>query len=310
MFRHPPRKGREKEKRRAVMKYWLVDTENVAKSWQPFAERAESGDVFILFYSKNVGPVSMSLFGPACLKGVRFEFIECRVGSNAMDFQIATELGKLVALHPDAEFIIISKDTGFNVVVEYWRRRKLNVRREGLPVPSVVPLPTLVQKPATPEQEIREKYKEMLRKAGMEDGDLCIVAAILMAAMSEPQNKRKANVFNRFQARYGAKEGLVRYTAIKALVHDIAVNGPFPPAAAKPVPPVTSTTAGPKKKLSAQVKELVPGLSAEQASLVAQAVNETTTAHGNRSMLMLKLGKKLGEDFASAHIERLAAMVG
>ena len=82
------------------------------------------------------------------------------------------------------------------------------------------------------------------------------------------------------------------------------------PAAAKPVPPVTSTTAGPKKKLSAQVKELVPGLSAEQASLVAQAVNETTTAHGNRSMLMLKLGKKLGEDFASAHIERLAAMVG
>ena len=54
------------------MKYWLVDTENVAKSWQPFAERAESGDVFILFYSKNVGPVSMSLFGPACLKGVRF----------------------------------------------------------------------------------------------------------------------------------------------------------------------------------------------------------------------------------------------
>ena len=98
--------------------YYLVDTENVAQRWIRTVADAAPGDTFLLFYSHNVGTVNMSAFGPGCLRGIRFEFIGCAVGSNAIDFQICTELGRLTA------------SGGF--VLYPVRRRRVRRRREIL----------------------------------------------------------------------------------------------------------------------------------------------------------------------------------
>ena len=56
-------------------------------------------------------------------------FIECCEGSNALDFQLCTELGWRVHQDPEREFVVVTNDTGFDAVIKYWKQRHLAVRR-------------------------------------------------------------------------------------------------------------------------------------------------------------------------------------
>lgn len=281
------------------MTYFLVDTENVPKEWQPFTEDAQKDDVFVLFYSKNVAPVSMSLFGAASIKGVRFEFIECRVGANAMDFQLVTELGKLVTLHPSDLFVILSKDCGYDVVIQYWQDRNINIKREALYL-------------NTPEQTIRHEYETLLMSLGLAGKELNVAADIFMRTMRLPQNARKIETYNSFQKHYGAKEGQERYRVVKDLVKDIAMRGPIPQqgdSAAKPVTAVgnpgntpkakgsakaqqavsDTPTVPVKKKLSVAVKEQCPALSKHELTNVTNFVNHANQHGGDEGFFMKEL---------------------
>jgi hypothetical protein len=50
-------------------------------------------------------------------------------GRNALDFHIAYELGVLTTKDPSACFHVISKDTGFDPLIEQLRSKQLDVRR-------------------------------------------------------------------------------------------------------------------------------------------------------------------------------------
>jgi hypothetical protein len=50
-------------------------------------------------------------------------------GKNALDFHLAFYLGEYLAKTPAAEFVILSKDKGFDPLVHHLRVRKFNVRR-------------------------------------------------------------------------------------------------------------------------------------------------------------------------------------
>ena len=50
-------------------------------------------------------------------------------GSNALDFHLAFYLGRLSLLHPQASFIIVSKDTGFDPLVKHLNRLGTACRR-------------------------------------------------------------------------------------------------------------------------------------------------------------------------------------
>ena len=53
------------------------------------------------------------------------------VGKNALDFQLATLLGYVIGSNTekDDEFIIVSKDTGFDAVVEFWKQQNIKITR-------------------------------------------------------------------------------------------------------------------------------------------------------------------------------------
>lgn len=296
--------------------YYLVDTENVAQRWIRTVADAAPGDIFLLFYSHNVGAVNISAFGPGCLRGIRFEFIGRSVGSNAMDFQICTELGRLVALHPGDSFCILSGDGGFDAVVRYWRDRNVDVRREAPAIPEEHDL----------ERSVRDVYKTMLRDAGVTGDDLAVAAGILVAAMRLPQNERKLNTLNRFTARYGAEDGRSRYNQIKDVVKHISVEGPFPEgmpradvAEASGVDDGQSPkTQDPKlgksgqsapgtkgearaakpaaeapKRLSDKVKAVVPNLNAKEAVHITNIVNRAKQK-GDASILRKGLESSYG----------------
>jgi hypothetical protein len=62
--------------------------------------------------------------------GNRAEYIKISSsGSNALDFHIAYYIGKIAATEPDAYFHIISKDTGFDPLVQHLKSKKIHALR-------------------------------------------------------------------------------------------------------------------------------------------------------------------------------------
>lgn len=52
-------------------------------------------------------------------------------GNNALDFHIAYYIGRLAVQHPDAYFHVISKDTGFDPLINHLRRQKIRCQRSA-----------------------------------------------------------------------------------------------------------------------------------------------------------------------------------
>ncbi len=57
------------------------------------------------------------------------EFIKCFEGSNALDFQLVTQLGYLLCENQENSYVIVSNDTGFDAAVRYWKQRNMPVQR-------------------------------------------------------------------------------------------------------------------------------------------------------------------------------------
>lgn len=57
------------------------------------------------------------------------KFIKCFEGSNALDFQLVTQLGYLLCENQENSYVIISNDTGFDAAVRYWKQRNMPVQR-------------------------------------------------------------------------------------------------------------------------------------------------------------------------------------
>ena len=57
------------------------------------------------------------------------EFIKCFEGSNALDFQLVTQLGYLLCENQENRYVIVSNDTGFDAAVRYWKQRNMPVQR-------------------------------------------------------------------------------------------------------------------------------------------------------------------------------------
>jgi hypothetical protein len=51
-------------------------------------------------------------------------------GPNALDFHIAYYVGEISQKDPDAYFHIISKDTGFDPLIQHLRKRGIKIHRE------------------------------------------------------------------------------------------------------------------------------------------------------------------------------------
>lgn len=274
------------------MTHYLIDTENVQNAWGPFAERADDNDAFVLFYSTATSKINMHMFGPACLRGIRFRFVQCYTGSNGMDFQLATELGSLVNQNPADDFVIVSKDTGFDVLTKYWQDRKVNVTRKTPDIvskpekkPEAEPTATIKQDP------VKQSYRDRLLSCGLSEPDVTDVVELMYTAMTYPQNERKLIAFNLFQKKYGAKDGQARYNTVKNIVKHVATNGPFPP---------TVPTPG-KDQILQQIKEACPSLTKkehEKVMNILQNAKKNKKAESRpgsyKKQLKTAFGKKVG----------------
>lgn len=117
--------------------YVLIDYENV----QPDAMAALEREHFIVlvFVGANQAKVTYEVASVLQRMGDRADYIKIDgSGKNALDFHIAYYIGRLSAKEPEAHFLIVSKDTGFDPLIRHLKSKKISVSR----IKSIADLPS------------------------------------------------------------------------------------------------------------------------------------------------------------------------
>lgn len=108
--------------------YVLIDYENV----QPEALSVLDEEHFKVLVFVGASQMKLTFEAAAALQrmGNRAEYIKISGnGSNALDFHIAFYIGQLASSDPTAYFHIISKDTGFDPLIQHLKSKKLFAAR-------------------------------------------------------------------------------------------------------------------------------------------------------------------------------------
>ena len=126
--------------------YVLIDFENVQVKSLALL-KGEHFQVKVFLGPKNARlPVDLVLAMHDL--GKRADYIMLGVsGANALDFHITYYLGKLTAEHPQGEFYIVSKDTGFDSLIKHLLGKGIQCKR----VPAIEQMPGLAAPVVVPE---------------------------------------------------------------------------------------------------------------------------------------------------------------
>ena len=108
------------------MTHWLlVDYENI----QPAFGCASLSDTrVVVFHGAQQRDAPRKL--KSQLSSIDAEFVLCtKTGKNALDFHLTYYLGRLAAQHPNDDFHVLSKDKGYDPLIEHLRSAGADVRR-------------------------------------------------------------------------------------------------------------------------------------------------------------------------------------
>lgn len=113
------------------MKHYFVDFENVNHFGLTTSDERIDGIVYI-FYTDSCTMINMDLFGNIEKLGGQIRFFHVKNGiKNALDFQLSTYLGYIISqTNKEDKYIIISKDTGFDRVVDFWKNQDVKIKRK------------------------------------------------------------------------------------------------------------------------------------------------------------------------------------
>ncbi len=109
---------------------FLIDFENISMGGLTGIDQLTADDQILLFYSEMANKISIDLHLQLERCPAKREYFCVKTGrKNALDFQLATHLGYLIATHPKTHYAIVSKDEGFNALVDFWEQRNCHVHR-------------------------------------------------------------------------------------------------------------------------------------------------------------------------------------
>jgi hypothetical protein len=107
------------------MAYYLIDYENTKKL--NGCNNLSEMDTIVFFYSQNANSLTFDLhieLGQIVAKKEYF-LVNCG-GKNALDFQMSSYVGFLLATYPNEKIFIISKDKGYLYLLSFWNERGFN----------------------------------------------------------------------------------------------------------------------------------------------------------------------------------------
>ena len=108
---------------------YMIDSENVGSTWAELLKNEEKCD-FYIFVTENAKSLNFSLLKDLTENQKhRISIIECEPGKNSLDFYLSSYLGYLIGLGKHSAYTVVSQDTGFDHVIDYWKRQGLEVER-------------------------------------------------------------------------------------------------------------------------------------------------------------------------------------
>jgi hypothetical protein len=114
------------------MNYYFIDYENVHADGFAGIENLGESDIICVMYTEQSKAFSLELVEKIARQKVKLESYKAGTGAkNSLDFQLASYLGYMIAKSEGAGdcFCIVSRDTGFNHLVDFWAERGVIVRR-------------------------------------------------------------------------------------------------------------------------------------------------------------------------------------
>jgi hypothetical protein len=108
------------------MYYYLIDYENTGENGLKGITELPEDSCVVIFYSENADKISFDMHQKFCICKTKLEFRKINTGrKNALDFQLSTYLGYLIAKNEEDQYYIVSKDNGYRSVVDFWRDKKV-----------------------------------------------------------------------------------------------------------------------------------------------------------------------------------------
>lgn len=104
--------------------YFLIDYENVKNAGMRGTDYLQANDSLILFFSKFTPNMETRYLLDIQKSGCFFDTCKLvKTQKNGLDFYIASRLGEIFGQGYRGNAVIVSKDTGFQAVKDYWTSR-------------------------------------------------------------------------------------------------------------------------------------------------------------------------------------------
>lgn len=116
------------------MAIYLIDYENTGVKGLYGIEKLQEDDLIVVFYGPKTGAVPFDDHVRISSAVSHVEYIKTsKTAKNYLDFQLTTYLGYLVAHTGVKDYYVVSKDSGYDSVIDFWRGRGITiVRRETI----------------------------------------------------------------------------------------------------------------------------------------------------------------------------------
>ena len=110
------------------MTHYLVDYENVHADGLKGVNELKESERVIIFYSENADTMTFSLHRSLNESKAEINFIKIEAGTkNALDFQLVSYLGYMIAQNSKDTYYIVTKDNGYQAVAKFWSKKNCRI---------------------------------------------------------------------------------------------------------------------------------------------------------------------------------------
>jgi hypothetical protein len=119
------------------MNTYFIDYENVHESGLEGVMTLNEDDTVYIFYNKMTKSMPFERGIELARTKATVDFIEThKIAKNYLDFQLSTFLGYLIGKGETGAVYVISKDCGFDSLVDFWKKREITICRQESIVPT------------------------------------------------------------------------------------------------------------------------------------------------------------------------------
>ena len=108
---------------------YLIDTENIGSAWTEVLPLMGRNDEILLFYTVNSPGIPYRDLQQIMNHLSQMELIPCNTGRNGLDFQLSSYLGYLLRSSTKTQYVILSKDTGYDPLIQFWKEKGVDIAR-------------------------------------------------------------------------------------------------------------------------------------------------------------------------------------